>query len=59
MNISLYTTTPISFKGVHHTHRISAYLSHTMAIIDVVAPYKDGIVIKWDFKLGSVERSIH
>jgi hypothetical protein len=26
--------------------------------VDAVVPSEDGIVIKWDFKPGSVERSI-
>jgi hypothetical protein len=33
-------------------------MSIIQVLVDTAVPSEDGIVIKWDFKLGSVERSI-
>jgi hypothetical protein len=33
-------------------------MSIIQVLLDATVPSKDGIVIKWDFKPGSVERSI-
>jgi hypothetical protein len=33
-------------------------MSITRVLVDASVPSEDGIVIKWDFKPGSVERSI-
>jgi hypothetical protein len=34
------------------------YMSIIQVLVDIAVPSEDGIVIKWDFKPGSVERFI-
>jgi hypothetical protein len=34
------------------------YYSYIKVLVDAAVPSEDGIVMKWDFKPGSVERSI-
>jgi hypothetical protein len=40
------------------THLKMFSMSIIQVLVDAAVPFEDGIVIKWDFKPGSVERSI-
>jgi hypothetical protein len=48
----------VSEKKFFLTHLNMLSMSITQVLMDAAVPSEDGIVIKWDFKPGSVERSI-